>query len=554
MLRTINRQRKLLTSSLTANHYIEGFIVKLEIYNMKKLNLILHLLALLLFATSCGKQDPPQEELLYEIELLYQPHPDSAMLILDTLNVSVLSEKERAHYCLLRARTNQISLKFNAETDSLLNEAENYYANSNEYYFTALTYWTQALEAGLTRKSSDVLLDYKQKALQSIEKCKRVDKRINPNNIKTLKYNIYFRLGLQYCDSHHYREGLEHLRKAERFFDETDDYNYHALTTITMGLAFLRCHQHDSSLYYFDKGLVSAEKTGDKAMLAQYYQSVSQYYIYRYDRGLYKDENEGIALLRKSISLDNQCLALLDETDDRHRKKLYGDVACYDLAQVYYKLGEYDTTIFYASKITSDPDACFYLFKSYSAIGDRENAMVYAEKYMNKMQNIDNTQLAFDEIKEEYDLQMQQQRLESEHHVKRLRLYLLITALLIVLLVLWISITRYRKNKEIEVLEIKNSQYQTLIQSVATIYKNKRDNRLQQIIRQFNSTYPEALNDLNATYPELNDTEQKIIVLSFLGFRIKEEADLLGLSENTIRQYRSNANKKAGSNPISDII
>lgn len=75
-----------------------------------------------------------------------------------------------------------------------------------------------------------------------------------------------------------------------------------------------------------------------------------------------------------------------------------------------------------------------YLFKSYNAIGDRENAMVYAEKYMNKMQKVDNTQLAVDEVKEKYDLQMQQQQLESEHHVKRLRLYLLIAILVIALL------------------------------------------------------------------------------------------------------------------------
>ena len=157
-------------------------------------------------------------------------------------------------------------------------------------------------------------------------------------------------------------------------------------------------------------------------------------------------------------------------------------------------------------------------------------------------------------MKEEYDLQMQQQQLESEHHVKRLRLYLLIAILVIALLVLWFFVSRYRKNKEIEVLEIKNSQRQTLTQSVATIYKSKRDDRLQQIIKQFNNVYPEALKELSATCPELNDTEQKIIVLSFLGFRIKEEADLLGLSENTVRQYRSNANKKAGSDPISDLI
>lgn len=521
---------------------------------MRKPIVILPLFVLLLVATSCGKHIPPQEDLLYDLELVYQPHPDSAMQILDTLDISVLSEKERAHYCLLKARTNQISLKFNAETDSLLNEAENYYANSKEYYFAAQTYWTQALEAGLTGKGSEVQLDYKQKALQSIEKCKSVDKRINPNNIENLKNNIYFRLGLQYCDAKHYREGIKYLRKAERFFDETDDYPYHTLTTITMGLAFLRCREPDSCLYYYDKALLSAEKTGDKAMMAQYYQMAPQYYLYRYDKGLYDNEADGIALLRKSISSDKQCLELLEETSDRHRKNLYGNGAYYDLAQAYYKLSVYDSTIFYGTKITANPDACFYLFKSYNAIGDRENAMVYAEKYMNKMQKVDNTQLAVDEVKEEYDLQMQQQQLENEHHVKRLRLYLLIAILVIALLVLWFFVSRYRKNKEIEVLEIKNSQRQTLIQSVATIYKSKRDDRLQQIIKQFNNVYPDALKELKATYPELNDTEQKIVILSFLGFRIKEEADLLGLSENTVRQYRSNANKKVGTDPFSSII
>ena len=509
----------------------------------------------MLIATSCGTSPPPpQEDLLYDLELVHQPHPDSAMHILDTLDISVLSERERAHYCLLKARTNQISLLFNAETDSLLNEAENYYANSKEYYFTALTYWTQALEAGLTGKGSDVQLDYKQKAKQSIEKCKRVDKRINPNNIENLKYNIYFRLGLQYCDAHHYREGIECLRKAERFFNNTDGYNYHTLTTLTMGLAFLRCHEPDSCLCYFDKALISAEKTGDKAMIAQCYQLAPQYYLYRYDKGLYNDENDGIALLRKSISLDNQCLALLEETNDKHRKKLYSDAAYYDLTQAYYKLGIYDSTIFYGTKITANPDACFYLFKSYNATDHRENAMVYAEKYMNTMQKVDNTQLAVDEVKEEYDLQIQQQRLESEHQVQQLRLYFLIAALIITLLALWLFVSRYRKNKEIEVLKIKNAQRETLVQSVNTLYKSKRSDRLQQIIKQFNNTYPEALNELSANYPELSETEQKIVVLSFLGFRIKEEADLLGLSENTVRQYRSNANKKAGTDPFSGIV
>ena len=64
---------------------------------MRKPVVILPLLAMLFLTTSCVKHIPPQEDLLYDLELVYQPYPDSAMQILDTLNVSVLSEKERCN-------------------------------------------------------------------------------------------------------------------------------------------------------------------------------------------------------------------------------------------------------------------------------------------------------------------------------------------------------------------------------------------------------------------------------------------------------------------------
>jgi DNA-binding CsgD family transcriptional regulator len=53
---------------------------------------------------------------------------------------------------------------------------------------------------------------------------------------------------------------------------------------------------------------------------------------------------------------------------------------------------------------------------------------------------------------------------------------------------------------------------------------------------------------------DLKEQERNIIVLSFLHFRAKEIADLLGLSENTVLQYRSNIKKKMGSDPVSDLI
>ena len=45
--------------------------------------------------------------MLYRVECFYQQNPDSALQILDTLNVSVLSEKERVHYNLLWVKVNE---------------------------------------------------------------------------------------------------------------------------------------------------------------------------------------------------------------------------------------------------------------------------------------------------------------------------------------------------------------------------------------------------------------------------------------------------------------
>ena len=91
-------------------------------------------------------------------------------------------------------------------------------------------------------------------------------------------------------------------------------------------------------------------------------------------------------------------------------------------------------------------------------------------------------------------------------------------------------------------------------QRAADIYQSNSKDRLQRILEAVNDTYPQAVARLKAEHPELNETELNILLLNFLHFRIKEEADLLGLSENTVGKYRSNLGKTLGKDPISDWI
>ena len=71
---------------------------------------------------------------------------------------------------------------------------------------------------------------------------------------------------------------------------------------------------------------------------------------------------------------------------------------------------------------------------------------------------------------------------------------------------------------------------------------------------EFEAAYPKALERLAAAHPELNEVERQMAVLNFLHFRAKEEANLTGYTEGTTLKYRSNLNKKAGSDPISALL
>ncbi len=91
---------------------------------MKPMPIIALLLLLACFA--CGKKTvpPPEEDMLYRVECIYQHNFDSAVRILDTLDPSVLSAKEQAHYSLLKAMFIGNTKRFDAEFDSLLQVAK----------------------------------------------------------------------------------------------------------------------------------------------------------------------------------------------------------------------------------------------------------------------------------------------------------------------------------------------------------------------------------------------------------------------------------------------
>ena len=95
---------------------------------------------------------------------------------------------------------------------------------------------------------------------------------------------------------------------------------------------------------------------------------------------------------------------------------------------------------------------------------------------------------------------------------------------------------------------------EVLEKRVMGIYMTGNGDRLERIFEDFESVYPHAVEKLEARHPELTEQERNVVVLSFLRFRAKEMAELLGLTEGTVQKYRSNIRKKVGNGPISEVI
>lgn len=540
----------------------------------------LHILLAFFLLVTCTKHNtppPPEEDMLYRVECFHQKRPDSAFRALDTLDVSVLSKKERAHYCLLLSRTMTQLYMDQTVIDSLIDEAENYYSGSDEKYYEAMTYWQKGWKTSVPNR-----MDYRQKALQTIEQCKYVDKRLvqyaeTPTNeqdvIDRLKYAIFQRLGMSYVGSGYHEDGIKYLKLSEQYYEAMNRYELHLASAYMLSHAYSLINENDSSMLYLKRGLLSAEAIGNIAECAYYHIGVSDHCLYRHDTQQYADEEERIELLQRSVEECREALRMMDTINGRMANG-YRLNCCENISRTFCLMQQYDSCVYYGEMVLNvlgDGASKFLLkdlYQSYKALGDEENTARISERLLNLPDNHGAEQKALAEVKDEFEMQEELQRVESEQQVKRYRLYIWIAVLLVVLLlVLWLTF-RYRRNKKTELLQLHEAQRQLkadleqltaqqgemLQQQVMAIYQSGQKDRLQRIMEAFESVYPNALERMKSAYPDLNKAELNLLVLSFLQFRVKEEADLLGFSENTVMKYRSNLKKKVGFDPILALL
>ena len=354
----------------------------------------------------------------------------------------------------------------------------------------------------------------------------------------------------------------------------------HFTTSIALSNVYLDLKEYDSCLIWCEKGLQVSQALGNAEQIACCHLSKSMYYRYQFEYQDYESKEEGEQLLWNSIMECHKGLALYKGQMFRYKDGLYSE-----LNRCFYQLEQYDSCIYYAEKQIDFLNAMhfeivpnvenagiFYrLYKSHNALGHQEKALEYADLYFEMQQVLENQPKAVEQIKNDYDKKLEIMQLQNEQQEKRYRLYLLLALSFATLFVLLWLTNRYRKNKEIETLRQKEayrklqSEFETVSaqarqaqratqQRVMELYKTREGNKLECILAEFEAACPQGMEKLAANHPNLTETECHIIVLSFLQFRVKEMAELLNLSTNTVVKYRTNIRKKMDSKAISDLI
>ena len=286
----------------------------------------------------------------------------------------------------------------------------------------------------------------------------------------------------------------------------------------------------------------------------------------------------------ESVISDLKALLLYCDETDRH------DVE-FAIGWIYKEEQRFDSALFYLnrafdefeqsgfSNTTAKLQTLEYLHEVYEALGDTGKMNECAHLLAQYPHAIEAFAPVTSELTELYNNYMQKkqeadmllQKQQAQRH--NILIVSLVVLAILVLGLLFMFTHKRHKQTEANLREAHQQQREAINQQLSeaqTALKQKTFNDLTEkakacftknpgrsrepILNAFNKVYPEAYDRLKSTYPNLTDKERDLLVLNFLQFRIKEEAEILDLSENTVMKYRSDLIKKVGKSPISDLL
>ena len=331
---------------------------------------------------------------------------------------------------------------------------------------------------------------------------------------------------------------------------------------LTLGVQYDKLKQYDSATYYYNEAIRMLPDTNNLV----FRNLVSQMALLNFNMG-----NDA------ELSISDMKHMMERTVDEKEKLTRYCSIG-----GIYFSDKQYDSALVYLIPVfenEEDPSrqsvAASCLHEIYQNKGDTVKATQFAVYLAENLvlEAKSNAQVSQLNDMFQQHLQWEQEKaLAEERQAAKQRQTRIVVAIAVLLLALglglWWKMAKRRKEHETETqtLNEEKQQLQTQVDDalqqaramlprrVADLYRAKVPNRLERIMDEFEAAYPGAMERVATAYPDLSETERQIAVLNFLHFRAKEEADLLGLSENTVNKYRSNLKKKTENASLSSFL
>ena len=394
---------------------------------------------------------------------------------------------------------------------------------------------------------------------------------LQPNHIPRFLCLIYSRLAELFSGQFMQEPAIACFEKAIAFNSmEPSTPTNHSSLLLLLGKQYHKLNQYDSAVCYFDEAMRKLPDTNNLVFSDLLVQKA----LLQYNLG--KDVDPSLDELKRIAA------QAMNEKERLNRYMTIGGI--------YHAEGQYDSAWAYLMPVYESTDdalerkvAAHRLLDICQRRGDSVKANLFAPALAEVAASAYESQSCVSTLNELFQahLQWQQQRtLEQERQqqerqrAKRDRwVGALVLALIMMVAVAYFVARRgYLKRMEQQRQEadrmqeaiqrqladahdaLKEKEWEALMTKARAIFNDKEGDFRRRIIATFETAYPQFAERLNATYPDLTETERHLVVLNLLHFRAKEEAALLNLTENTVLKYRSQLNKKVDFGLISTWI
>jgi len=299
--------------------------------------------------------------------------------------------------------------------------------------------------------------------------------------------------------------------------------------------------ESDSAQYYLDKLFPLTDSVADFDMYQQVLRLVSNQYYYQkqYDSAFMTEQQLIEMKARRGLDTQRDSLSLGIAMFFSPRK----------MSSKPYLLKVLEV---YPDTVTVESGAVMSLLSELYEIEGNADSVAFCNRFLPKYTQAESDRVSdgillakqYEQFKAERDTRLQSLRDQKEAQNDQRRKLLLgglgVLLVLALLTFIWYH-RRFKKNMR-DTLEAR--ELETLKIRAHAIYHDRLGHTDRRVMEVFTEAYPGALPKLKAAYPDLNETEISICVLSFFGFRVKEMADILDFRENTVAKYRLNIRKK----------